>query len=124
MIAGAEDEIVCDLQKHGHNSLLLKVARVDGTLLPTDVYTASVWAHHSDDNVVRREIAVVTNETVVELSSDVDQVGFAIYRTFDGQCIDLMDVYLLMGVNIAMHMDAGPNLDSLVTRGFRIGTGE
>ena len=110
MIAGAEDEIVCDLQKHGHNSLLLKVDRVDGTLLPTDAYTASVWAHHSDDNVVRREIAVVTNESVVELSSDVDQVGFAIYRTFDGQCIDLMDVYLLMGVNIAMHMDAGPNL--------------
>lgn len=110
MIAGAEDQIVCELQKHGHNSLLLKVDRVDGTQLPTDAYTASVWANHSDDNVVRREIAAVTNETVIELSSDVDRVGFAIYRTSDGQCIDLMDVYLLMGVHIAMHMDAGPNL--------------
>lgn len=110
MVAGAEDEIVCDLLKHGHNSLLLKVHRVDGTPLPTDAYTASIWANHSDDNVVRREVAVVANETLVELGSSVDQVGFAIYRNSDGQCIDLMDVHLVMAINIAMHMAGGPNL--------------
>ena len=110
MIAGAADEVICDLNKHGQNSLLLKVDRVDGTRLPADAYTASVWANHSDDNVVRREIQVVANETVVELSSDVDQVGFAMYRNSDGQCIDLMDVHLIMSINIATHMDAGPNL--------------
>ena len=110
MIAGAEDEIVCDLQKHWHNSLLLKVDRVDGAELPFGAYTASVWANHGDDNVLRREIAVAANETVVELLSDVDQIGFAIYRRSDGQCIDLMDVRLLMDANFAMHLDGGPNV--------------
>lgn len=110
MIAGAEDETVCDLWKHRGNSLLLKVDRADGEELPIGAYTALVWANHSDDNVVRREIAVVANETVVELPSEVDHIGFAIHRTSDGHCIDLMDVHLLMGVGISMHIDAGPNL--------------
>ena len=100
MIAGAEDEIVCDLWKHRHESILLKVDRVDGSELPFGAYTASVWANHADDNVVRREIAVVANETVIQLPSDVDQIGFAIYRNSDGQCIDLMEVHLVMGVKL------------------------
>ena len=110
MIAGAEDEIVCDLRKFQHNSLLLEVERVDGAELPLGAYTASIWANHSDDNVLLREISVATNQTIVELPSDVDQIGFAIYRNSDGQCIDLMDLPLWMDINIAMHMDAGPNV--------------
>ena len=110
MIAGAEDEIVCDLRKHQHNSLLLTVDRVDGAELPLGAYTASVWANYSDDNVLRREIAVATNQTVFELSSDVDQIGFAINRNSDGQCIDLMDLPPWTSINIAMHMDAGPSV--------------
>ena len=110
MIAGAEDEIVCNLQKPYPNSLLLKVDRADGSELPLHAYTASVWANHSGDNVVRQEIAVLASQTVVELPSDVDQIGFAIYRNSDGECIDMMDVTLAMGINIAMHMDGGPNI--------------
>ena len=110
MIAGAEDEIVCDLYKHHHNSLLFRADRVDGADWQFGQYTVSVWANHSDDNVMQREIAVVTNETVIGLISEVDQIGFAIYRNSDGQCIDMMDVHLSMSINIGMNLDAGPNV--------------
>ena len=110
MIAGAEDEISCALEKHRDNSLLLKVDRADGTELPPDAYTASVWANHGDDNVVRRHFSVAYNETLVELASDIDQIGFAIYRNSDGRCIDLMDVYLIMNISIATHLDVGPTV--------------
>ena len=110
MIAGAEDEISCDLQKHRDNSLLLKVDRTDGTELPPDTYTASVWANHGDDNVVRRQFSVTSNQTLVELPSDIDQIGFAIYRNSDGRCIDWMDDGLMMSANFAVHLNAGPTV--------------
>ena len=44
MIAGAQDEIDCDLWLHRENELLLKVEMANGAPLPIDAYTASMWA--------------------------------------------------------------------------------
>ena len=110
MIAGAEDGIVCDIHKHQHKSLLFRAERANGTGWQFGQYTASVWANHGDSRVLQRDIGIVANETVIDLVADVDQIGFALYRESDGQCIDMMDVQLSMGINFAMHMDAGPNV--------------
>ena len=49
---------------------------------------------------------------MVELGSDVDRIGFAIYRTVDGQCVDLWEAVLLKEINIRMHLDSSPSLIS------------
>ena len=107
MISGAEDDISCDLKATGDGRLLLNVDVDD---LSPDAYTAAVWAGHSGDVVVRRQVPILQNETTIDLESDVDHIGFAIYRNVDGQCIDLSDGYLLMEINFAMSIGGGPTL--------------
>ncbi len=107
MIAGAEDAIACDLVAHHDRTLKF---RVDTNELLPGAYRATVWATHSGDEVLRREISVTPGQTVVEVPSDVDHIGFAIFRTADGQCIDLMEAFLLMEVGVRMEIDSGPML--------------
>ena len=114
MISGAEDAIDCELLAFPNEMLLFKV---DGSNLVLDEYTAAVWATHSGDNVLRRELSVMRNETAIELQSDVDHIGFAVYRNADGQCIDLMEVNLWMEFSIAMHNVSGPTLQLRERRG-------
>ena len=116
MIAGAQDEIDCDLRLHRENALLLKVEMANGAPLPVGAYAASVWANHAGDYTVCRNIAVTANETLIEFSSDVDWLGFAVHRNSDGQCIDLMNVTLCKTINVAMNMDAGPTVAMHNTR--------
>ena len=59
---------------------------------------------------MRRTIAINEVETVIGLHSDVDRIGFALFRNQDGLCVDLMDVHLIMQVNIGMNLDAGPTV--------------
>ena len=54
---------------------------------------------------------------MVELDSDVDRVGFAIYRIVDGQCVDSMDSVLLKEISIHMHLDSRPTLHLYDRRG-------
>ena len=89
MMAAAQDTIACDLTANHNQTLIL---HVDADELLPGAYRASVWASHSDDEVLRREVPVALGQTVVELVSDIDHIGFAIYRTSDGQCVDLMEV--------------------------------
>ena len=109
MIAGAEDTITCDLVAHPHNKTL--ILHVDKKELLPETYRATVWAKHSDDEVLRREILIVKKQTVFELTSDVDHIGFAIFQTTDGQCVDLWEAFLLMEVNIRMAINSGPTLN-------------
>ena len=92
MIVGAEDAISCDLDKWHDRTLML---HVDSDKLPPGAYRATVWASHSGNEMLRREVPITQGQTEVALASDVDHIGFAIFRTADGQCIDLMEAYLL-----------------------------
>ncbi len=109
MIAGAEDTITCDLTARPHSKSL--ILHVDTSELLPETYRATVWAKHSDDEVLRREIPVVKKKTVFELTSDVDHIGFAIFRTTGGQCVDLWEAFLLMEVGMHMEIISGPTLN-------------
>ena len=54
---------------------------------------------------------------MVELGSDVDRIGFAIYRTVDGQCVDSSDGALIKEINVRMHLDSSPTLHLYDRRG-------
>ena len=105
IISGAEDAIDCDLSATHDGKLVFKVVEGEPAL---GEYTATIWAAHGDDAVLRRQFEVTREEIAVGLQSDVDHIGFALYRNADGQCIDLMDEYLIMEVSFAMHIDSGP----------------
>ncbi|MYD60684.1 MAG: hypothetical protein F4079_04580 [Candidatus Dadabacteria bacterium] len=107
MIAGAEDAITSNLVARHDRTLRFQV---DGDELLPGAYRATVWASHSGDEVLRREVSVMLGETVIELASDVDHIGFEIYRTSDGQCVDLMEVLLVMAVAVSMEIESGPTL--------------
>ncbi len=99
MIAGALDALTCNLT---HHRQMLKLD-VQGDDLVTALHRAVVWASHSEDTVLRREVPVTS--TSIKLASDVDHIGFSIYRTEDGQCVDHLHSHLIkefrVRVNIA-----------------------
>ena len=107
MIAGAEDAIACDLAARHDQTLRFDVDADD--LLP-GAYRATVWGSHSGNEVIRWEIAVARGQTVIKLASDVDHVGFSICRTVDGQCVDLMEAYLIMEVSGGLEVASSPTL--------------
>ena len=107
MIAGAEDAITCDLLAHHDRTLTLLVEAED--YIPGS-YCGTVWAGHSGDEVLRRQIAITPGETTIALESDVDSVGLAVFRVADGQCVDLMDQHLLMEVSGRLNIQMGPTL--------------
>ena len=121
VLAGAEDTLYCDLSaRRADNSLMLSVETVDGADLQPDAYTASVWASHSGDEVLRCELAVTQNETAIDLQSEVDRIGFAIYRNADGQCIDYRDTHLIMGIHIELNVGSGQTVKVLDRRRSRV----
>ena len=107
MIAGAEDAITCRMAAPRDQTLRLSG---DGDDLLPGAYRATVWGSHSGNEVIRREIDVTRGQTVIELASDVDHIGFAIYRTVDGQCIDLMETFLIMEINFGIEVASGPTM--------------
>ena len=108
VISGAFDLVECDLTAHHSGVLALSV---DGQTMSPNKYIADIWAYHGDDVVLRRNVTVSDTKTEVECQSDVDRIGFALYRATDGQCIDLMDVYLIKEINISMTFSGGPSVD-------------
>ena len=113
MIVGADDAISCDLGMQHDRALRLQV---EATELMPGAYRATIWASHSDDEVLRREISVTSHATEIELASDVDHIGFAMYRTVDGECVDLMESYLLKEISFRMEV-SGPPLQVRKRRG-------
>ena len=107
MIAGAEDAISCDLNAWHDHALIL---HVDGDKLIPGAYRATVWASHCGDEMLRREVPVMRSRTKIEIASDVDHIGFAIFRTADGQCIDLMHEFLIKQIGGQIRIDTGPTL--------------
>lgn len=111
LLAGAEDTLYCNLSAlNQENALILSVERVDGGELTPDDYTATLWASHSGDDVLRREVPVTRRETVIDLRSEVDRIGFAIRRNVDGVCFDFMDTHLAMSISIEMNIGSGTDI--------------
>ena len=107
MMAAAQDAIACDLAANHNQTLILHVNSDEP--LPGE-YRASVWASHSGDEVLRREVPVPQGQTMIELVSDVDHIGFAIFRVADGQCVDLMEAFLIMEASVRLELKSGPTL--------------
>ena len=107
MIAAAQDGIACDLVATHNRKLRL---HVEAEGLVPGAYRATVWASHSGDEVLRQQVGVARGQTVIELASDVDYIGFALLRAADGQCIDLMEEFLTMEVQVLLEMESGPSL--------------
>ena len=114
MIAGAEDAITCDLTWHRNQTLRFRVV-ADEPLLRT--YRATIWASHSRDEVLRREIPVMAGQTAIDVPSDVDHIGFAVYRKADGQCVDLQEGFLLKEIDLGIEIQSGPTQQLLDGRG-------
>ncbi len=104
MIAGAEDTITCNLIRRNQRLMF----QVDGDELLPDAYRATVWASHSGDEVLRQEVPVTLGQPVIELTLDLDHIGCAIYRTVDGQCVDLMEGEPFREINVITEIESGP----------------
>ena len=107
MIAGALDGIDCELHAPRNGKMMLSV---DGDEFRTNEYSAVVWASHSDDEVFRLTFPLVRNETIVNRSTEIDRLGFAVYRDSDGACIDLLDERLIMEISMKTTIESGPSL--------------
>ena len=108
MIAGAQDAITCDLRVCRDNMLVFDVD--SGSALP-DAFRSSVWASYSGNEVLRCMVPAGRGSTPIRVESKVDHIGFAVFRDSDGQCIDLMEVFLLMEVNIGLRVSTGPMMN-------------
>ena len=104
MIANALDAFTCELT-HRYQTLKLDV---QGDRLLSTHYRAVVWASHSEDTVLRREVPATSAS--IELASDVDHIGFSIYRTEDGQCVDHMESHFIKSFSVRMNFDDQPKI--------------
>ncbi len=118
MVASAYDPIKCNLAARHDGTLAFEVS---GDPMPGE-YRATVWAAHSGDNLLHREIPVTPGTTLIPLPSGPDRIGYALSRSVDGQCVDLMDADLIMDVNVRLDISAGPALNLTDRRGNTIHT--
>ena len=109
VISGAEDEIECELANE-RTHLRLTVNTADGTDLTEHAYFAAVWARDSDDALVHHHLEITEQHTIINVDSALDQIGFALYRRRDGQCIDRLEVPLFREINIGMNVSSGQTL--------------
>ena len=109
MISGAEDEIDCELAKE-RTHLRLNVNNADGTDPPENAYFATVWAGDSDDALVHQHLEITERHTIINVDSALGQIGFALYRRRDGQCIDRWEAPLIREISIRMNLSAGQTL--------------
>ena len=113
LVVGAEDAVACGLVARRDRTLVLHVDTEE--LLP-GAYRAAVWSSHAGDEVLRQELAITQRLTTIDLASDVDHVGFAIFRTMDGQCIDLMEAHLILQISGRIQV-SGPTMQLHDRRG-------
>ena len=107
MIAAAQDQMACDLIATRNRKLRLSVEAEE---LQPGSHRAIVWASHSGDEVLRREVPLSLGQTVIDLASDVDHIGFANFRVADGQCVDLMEGFLTLEVQVLLEIESGSTL--------------
>ena len=107
VIVGAEDEVACDLAVGNGRTLRL---HVDADPLPPGAYRATVWASHAGDEVLRQEVTIKQRLTTIQLASEVDHIGFAMFRTADGRCLDLMEAPLWLRIAGRLQVNSASTL--------------
>ena len=65
---------------------------------------------------------VTLGRTAIDLTTDVDRIGFSVCRTFDGQCIDMKESVLVKEISVRVNFDAAPLLHLRDPRGRQIHT--
>ena len=110
MISAAQDAIDCELLS-GRTHLILNVNTADGTDLPENAYYATVWVGDSDDDLVHRHLEITEQHNIVDVDSELDQIGFAVYQRRDGQCIDRWETALIREVIGEMNLSTGRTLE-------------
>ena len=108
MIAKSQNGIESEITARQDNRLILRVASRDWTEPPLGAYSATVWADHSGDKVMHRSIEVCDSETVINHESDVDLIGYEIYRNSDGECIDRYEANLIKEISFQMAVSGPP----------------
>ena len=107
MIAGAQDEVTCDLRFLGNETLRF---RMDADKFLPDAYRATVWARHSGDEVFHQQVSATSESILIDPSSDVDRIGFSVYRAADGRCVDLYAAPLVKEIHTRLSLDATPQI--------------
>ena len=108
LIARAEDSLTADLSFDPHGKQLRFQIRTHGTE-PT-AFPSDVWASSSGNEVLRQHICARSGVTSIKVPYDVDHIGFAIYDETTRDCIDLMNVSLVMEAHFDLNMQSGPSL--------------
>ena len=117
MIAKAQDAVESRITARQDNRLILRVASRDWTEPPPGAYSATVWAGHSGDKVMHRSIEISDSETVLNNESDINLIGYEIYRNNDGECIDRYEASLFKEISFQLAVSGPPTeLNILVPR--------
>ena len=70
-----------------------------------------MWARNSDDDLVQQHLDIGQEDTVINVNPGIDQIGFAMYRRRDGQCIDMWEAALWQEINIGLNMATGQRIE-------------
>ena len=108
MVSRALDNVESEIVSRNDNQLILRVASRDWVEPPPGAYTAIVWADYSGDRVMRRSIEISNSETVLNHESDIDLVGYEIYSSRDGVCLDRYEAHLIKAINLQLSMSGPP----------------
>ena len=108
VVADALDALTCSLSACWDDTL--RFSTVSKMPWPNPL-RATIWARDCQNDVIRLEVPVTEGSRVIPVSSDVDEIGFSIYDTSDGQCLDKMACYLIKDVVVNLSIDAGTTLD-------------
>ena len=108
MIAKAQDAVESEIAARQDNRSILTVSSRDWVEPPLGTYSATVWADHSGDKVMRRSIEISSSETVVDHGSDFDLIGYEIYRNSDGECIDRFQANLIKEIHFQTSVSGTP----------------
>ena len=107
-IAKAQNAVESEITARQGNRLILRVASRDWAEPPPGALSATVWADCSGDKVMRRSIAIGDSETVINHESDVDLIGYEIYRNSDGECIDRYEATLINEISFQLSVSGPP----------------
>ena len=115
MIASAQDAVESEITARHDNRLILRVASRDWSEPPPGAYLATVWAEYSGDKVIHQSMELSSSETVLNHETDIDLIGYEIYRNRDGVCIDRYEAYLIKEINLQVSV-SGPSTELNIFR--------
>jgi hypothetical protein len=107
VVADAQDALSCSLSATWDNTLRFSVRSV-GPL--RDYLRATIWARHCRDEILRVQAPVTLGTRVIPVPTDMDEIGFSVYDTSDGRCVDMMAYYLLTEIVVNLGVTTGPTL--------------